>query len=131
MINAERNIFFSYVHWHYLQGFGELVGVFGNVLWFIKNFFSFNLLTHTLFALWRRMGESYVAGFNLENLVETFIVNSLMRVVGFVSRVVVLLVGVLSYGVISLLFLLVMMLWLLLPAVLLGCAILSFTFFLI
>lgn len=63
------------------------------MLWFIVQFFSFAILIKTLFSPWERMGEKYNKGFNIEAILSTFIVNVLMRGLGFLIRVIVLLVG--------------------------------------
>ena len=91
------SIFIAYVKWHYGRGLRELFGVAGNFLWFVTNFFSFKLLLKTLFSPWKRLGENYEGGFNLGAFASTFIVNGLMRTFGFITRLLVLLVGFVSY----------------------------------
>lgn len=77
------------------------------------------------------MGESYGDGFDLGRFASAFIVNSLMRIVGFVSRVVVLGVGLVAFLVVLAFFLGVFLVWLLAPAVLLGSLLLAITFFVV
>lgn len=128
----ERNPFFlAYIKWHYGQGLRELFGVAGNFLWFVANFFSFKLLLRTLFSPWKRLGEHYAGGFNLEALASAIVVNSLMRAVGFVTRIVVLSIGFISYILVAVFSFFILMVWVLAPAVVLGSAILSATFFII
>lgn len=123
--------FWAYAKWHYAQGLRELVLVAQNFLGFVAHFFSFKLLLRTLFAPWKRMGESYGDGFDLGRFASAFIVNSLMRIVGFVSRVVVLGVGLVAFLVVLAFFLGVFLVWLLAPAVLLGSLLLAITFFVV
>lgn len=123
------SIFSAYVKWHYGRGLRELFGVVGNFLWFITHFFSFKLLIKTLFTPWKRLGENYEGGFNLEAFASVFVVNTLMRVVGFCTRVIILSIGLVAYTFILVLAFLIFILWFLAPAVLLGSAILSVTFF--
>lgn len=127
----ERSIFVAYFYWHYSQGLRELFGVLGNFLWFITNFFSFSLLLKTLFAPWKRMGESYGRGLDINRILSTFVVNSLMRLVGFVIKFFVLLVGLIAYVVVTVFGLIALVVWLGFPVLLLACAVLSFSFFIV
>jgi|SRR3989344_2581249 len=126
-----ESIFFAYLKWHYGKGLRELFGVTKNFLWFITHFFSFKLLLKTLLSPWRRLGEPYNGGFDLKAFASTFIINILMRLVGFFLKAIVLLVGLFSYLFVLSFFLSVLLIWLLTPAVLIGSLILSVTFFII
>lgn len=123
--------FFAYVKWHYGQGLRELLGVIGNFLWFISHFFSFKLLLKTLFAPWKRLGEHYEGGFDLGAFASTLVVNILMRVVGFVTRALVLILGLVSYVLVSVFSFFILAIWVLAPFILLGSAVLSIMFFVI
>jgi hypothetical protein len=123
------SIFIAYAKWHYGRGLKELFGVSGNFLWFITHFFSFKLLLKTLFVPWKRLGEPYEGGFDLGKFASAFVVNSLMRAVGFCTKTVVLVVGFASYIFVLLLSFLSLLIWVLAPAVLLGSLLLSGTFF--
>ena len=124
-----QSIFLAYSKWHYGEAIKEIFEVTSNFLWFVANFFSFKLLIKTIFAPWKRLGESYIGEFNLGALASTFIVNSLMRIVGFGSRFIVLGIGMISYFLVLILALCVLVIWLLAPLILLGSLILSATFF--
>lgn len=97
----------SYFKWHYTIGFVDLFGLIRNFLWFFYHFFSIPVLTRTLFSPWERQGERYKKGFDVEGIFETFIINFIMRVVGFVIRSIVIVAGlavlitVFSLGVIA------------------------------
>lgn len=119
----------AYFRFHYGRGFKELINVFNNFLWFISHFFSFKLLLSTIFSPWHRLGESYGNIFDLENFVTAFVVNSLMRVVGFVTRLIVLISGFLTYILALIIFLVSVVSWLIAPLILLSLLILSVTFF--
>jgi len=123
--------FLAYVKWHYGQGLRELFGVAGNFLWFATNFFSFKLLFKTLFAPWKRMGEHYQGGLDFGAIASTLIVNSLMRLVGFVTKIIVLLVGLISCILVLVFSFFILVIWFLAPAILLGSIILSVTFFIV
>ena len=125
------SLFWAYIKWHYGQGLRELFGVTGNFLWFVTNFFSFKLLLKTLFAPWKRLGEHYGGGLDLGAFASTLIINGLMRAVGFVTKTLVLLVGLISYILVLIFSLFISIIWLLAPVILLGSVILSVTFFVI
>lgn len=125
------SIFLGYVKWHYGQGFSELMGVAHNFLWFVAHFFSFKLLLRTIFAPWKRLGENYTGGFNLGAFASTLIVNTLMRAVGFVTKMMVLALGSIAYVSVALLSLFLALIWVLAPVILLGSVLLSATFFVV
>jgi hypothetical protein len=82
-----------YFFWHYGRGFKEAASNIFNLVAFIFKFFSIKSLLATLFTPWERMGESYRRGFNLEAWAETFIVNTILRFVGFVVRFLTIIFG--------------------------------------
>ncbi|KKP56055.1 MAG: hypothetical protein UR80_C0004G0002 [Parcubacteria group bacterium GW2011_GWB1_35_5] len=128
----ERDSFFvAYIKWHYGQGLKEFFGVMGNFLWFIAHFFSFKLLLRTLFTPWKRLGENYEGGFDLGAFASSVIVNGLMRAVGFVTKIIVLSVGVISYVLVLVFAFFLFLIWILAPFILVGSVILSATFFVI
>ena len=128
----ERDSFFvAYIKWHYGQGLKEFFGVMGNFLWFIAHFFSFKLLLRTLFTPWKRLGENYEGGFDLGAFASSVIVNGLMRAVGFVTKIIVLSVGVISYVLVLVFAFFLFLIWILDPFILVGSVILSATFFVI
>jgi hypothetical protein len=125
------SLVWAYAKWHYGRGLKEFFGVPGNFLWFITNFFSFKLLLKTLFAPWKRLGEHYGGGLDFGALASTLIVNSLMRIVGFVTKTVVLAVGCVSYVVVLVFSFFIFVIWILSPFILLGSAVLAATFFIV
>lgn len=88
-------LFFKYFKWHYGKGFNEFILNARSFLSFLTHFFSLKLLFKTLFSPWKRMGESYEKGFHLEKTLSTLLVNTILRVVGAVTRLVIISVGVL------------------------------------
>lgn len=125
------SIIFAYAKWHYSRGLRELFGVAHNFLWFVAHFFSFQLLLKTLFAPWKRLGENYSGGFDLAAFASTLVVNTLMRVVGFCTRVVILTIGFFSYLFVLVFSACIFVIWFLAPVIILGSAVLSVTFFMI
>ena len=128
----ERDSFFvAYIKWHYGQGLKEFFGVTRNFLWFVVHFFSFKLLLKTLFAPWKRLGENYEGIFDFGAFASTVIVNGLMRTVGFVTKIIVLSVGVISYVLVLVFVFFLFLIWILAPFILIGSVILSATFFVV
>lgn len=106
---------FNYLWWHYTLAWRDLGLIYRNFLWFTYHFFSLPVLARTLFAPWKRLGESYPTHFDLAATLSTLLINSLMRIVGFLFRSVMLIVGVAVWGAVFSLGLLVFVLWLVLP----------------
>lgn len=77
------------------------------------------------------MGESYGRVFSLGAFLSTFVVNSLMRIVGLIVRSVVLIIGLIMYLFTIALGGVVFVVWLSAPIVMVACIVLSATFFLI
>ena len=123
------SIFVAYSKWHYGRGLRELFGVAHNFLWFVAHFFSFKLLFSTLVAPWKRLGEHYSGGFDLGAFASTIIVNTLMRVVGFFTRSIILLIGFLTYLFVAVFSGFIFVIWFFAPMILIGSGILSVTFF--
>jgi len=121
----------AYARWHYGRGLREFFGAAGNFLWFVVNFFSFKLLLRTWVAPWKRLGERYEGGFDLSAFASALIVNGLMRIVGFVTKTVVLILGAVSYILVLIFSLFIFIIWILAPAILLGSAVLAVTFFIV
>jgi hypothetical protein len=86
----------EYIAWHYTLGIVEVARAWANIHLFLLNYFSIPTLLQSLFAPFHRIHEQRVRGFDPENLMEVFIVNSLMRVVGAVVRLAVILVGLIA-----------------------------------
>lgn len=90
------SIISDYFHWHYGRAFGELFHVWLNFLWFIVHFFSLPQMSQSLFSPWKRMTEEKHGGFSFEGLATYIIVNLLSRLVGFLMRGSVILLGLIA-----------------------------------
>ncbi len=108
-----------YLWWHYTLALRDLTVVSGNLLWFIYRFFSLPSLVKTLFSPWRRLGEGYRRGFNPQAFLETLVVNTLMRIVGVIFRLVMIAVGLMALVVAILVGILFFIFWFLLPPLIL------------
>ncbi len=88
-----------YIEWHYSRALYDIVGIIKNFIWFFYEFFSIPLLLKTYFSPFHRLGEQYAHSIDLGKWAETFIVNSLMRVVGVFLRTFIILCGVCCIGI--------------------------------
>lgn len=90
-----------------------------NYLWFVGNFFSINLLLKTLISPWKRLSVSGGKG-GEESFVGAFIINTLMRIVGLFIRLFTISIGVVCLIAVVGLSVLVALVWLCLPAIIIG-----------
>lgn len=111
------NIIGNYFRWHYGKAFGELFHLWLNFLWFVIHLFSIKELFFALFAPWRRMTEQKKKGFDFENILAYIIVNLLSRVIGFIMRASVLVVGLICLTFTIVIGALTFVTWIFLPAI--------------
>lgn len=109
------SLIFFYVHWHYTEGFKDLSRNWKSFLLFVLHFFSLKLMFRTWLSPFGRLNEVYKKEFNMEDFFETLVVNTLMRIVGFVLRTFVIIIGFLVLTLMVLLGPLVLVLWVLIP----------------
>src|SRR3989338_4173067 len=106
----------AYLGWHYTLALRDLIGLARNFLAFVAHFFSLTILVKTFFSPWRRLDENYQKGFNPGAWLQTFILNTLMRLFGVFCRFWLILVGGLIWLVTFGLAILAFLVWLILPA---------------
>jgi|AntDeeMinimDraft_6_1070357.scaffolds.fasta_scaffold15381_2 hypothetical protein len=111
-------VFFStYAYWHYGRGLIALLGHIQITFRFLWSFFAIPTLVRTLLAPWRRLQESYPDGFDIPELISTFLINSMMRLVGLVVRLIIICFGLgvlLASGILTVV---ILALWVFLPVV--------------
>jgi hypothetical protein len=90
---ASLAIFPAYLIWHYTTAYTDIFRLWVNYVWFFYNFFSIPLLAKTLFAPWQRISERRRGGFSLEDVAEVIMVNTIMRLVGFIVRIIFIVIG--------------------------------------
>lgn len=108
-------LFLYYTTWHYTRAPLELIRVWINFLWFILHVFSIPILLKTLFSPFQRLTERYEGGLHLDKLGEVIIVSVLMRLVGFLIRSVVIVVGLVALVTMFALGIVVFIMWFFLP----------------
>ncbi|MBP9842921.1 MAG: hypothetical protein KBC62_02860 [Candidatus Pacebacteria bacterium] len=106
----------DYVRWHYTRAFGELFHLWLNFLWFIIHFFSLKELMTSLLSPWRRMTEQKRQGWNFEDMMSYIIINLLSRIIGFIMRSGVIIIGLVCLTITIITGAILFLLWLFLPA---------------
>ena len=116
-----------YLYWHYTRGISELSKNLFNFIVFELHFFSVKDLLLTLFSPFQRLKESYGNSIiDFEGIASTFVVNIVMRCVGFCVRSVILFFAFVTLSITSFLIPVLLLLWLVLPFLLLGLMLGSF-----
>lgn len=109
----------SYISWHYSEALSGFLKIWTNFIWFLYNFFSIPVLFKTLFAPFKRLQEEKKSlGFDFSEWAQNFILNTFMRFVGALLRLIIISIGcffvIVSFwlGVIS------FIIWISMPAIL-------------
>jgi hypothetical protein len=84
-----------YLLWHYTLGIRDYCVVAQRLLRAVAHIFSLSLMLRTFFQPFERLGEHYSGG-GIQTFFETFIVTTLMRLVGMAVRSCILIVGVVA-----------------------------------
>jgi len=111
----KRNLFISFLDWHFHEAFLNIVGAWRNFLSFNLRYFSVGELSRTLFSHWHKMGEGYGRGFDLPRFFSVFIGNTFSRILGAIVRSVFIIIGLAVELFILLAGLAALLFWLLLP----------------
>lgn len=115
-----------YVRWHYGQGIKDLFATMRRCVSFVFSWFSVVFLLETLFSPWKRLGSEYQKGFHPEEFFSALLINTIMRIVGFVIRTVVIFFGLISTVLAIGVSLVVAFVWIFYPFVLAFLVILLF-----
>lgn len=113
---------FKYVTWHYTRGLRDCSVLTIGFLRGIAHFFSLITLLKTLFVPWRKLTETYRGGFDPESFFSSLVVNTLMRLVGFFVRSIVIVIGVIALIAAFFVGVALILLWLALPFIVLAFA---------
>ncbi len=118
----------NYLIWHYSKGLKELLINWGHILYFTIHYFSIPNLLLTLLSPWKRMDEGAQHTINPAAIMEHVIFNSLMRIVGFLVRLVTI-----FFGLVATFFVIaggvgMFLLWLIMPVALVGLIFSGITF---
>ena len=107
----------AYTKWHYSNALFDIIRVWGNFLWLSLHFFSTGTLFRTLFSPFMRMHEDYPekGHFDPEHYAGTVLVNTIMRIVGFLVRGVFIVISLSTFSIIFILGILFIGLWIVAP----------------
>lgn len=109
-----------YLNWHYTQGLSDLLKNLWNFIVFEFHFFSIKELLLTLLAPFQRVKENYGNNaIDFQRILSAFLVNLIMRAVGFVVRSFILFIGGICLVISLLLIPVLILMWLVLPFILL------------
>jgi len=111
-------VLFFYIKWHYTHAILDGFRLWKKFVWLVFNFFSVPILIRTFFDKFERLGEDYKEGLAIKDNLATFVVNSLMRIVGMAFRSVVIIVGTFFTVIAFLLGIIILVMWLLYPLLL-------------
>jgi hypothetical protein len=117
-------LFLSIVHhyltWHYSRAFLEIFHVWLNLMWFVVHFFSIPLLLRSLFSPWKRISEGRGDKWSLEDLAGYLVIGLVSRIIGFVLRLSIIVVGLISLFIVVFGGFAVYVFWLAAPLVIIG-----------
>ncbi len=109
-----------YISWHYTKALRDLIELFKNLVTFIWNLFSINILFKTLFVPFQKLSAKRTKGFDLEDFFSVLVTNLLMRFVGFLIRSMFIVMGLFLLAVFVMGFAVFFLLWMILPLILLS-----------
>lgn len=104
-----------YFTWHYGQGFISYFKIWKNLIWFLWNFFSIKILLKTFFTPFQKLKENYAGGLDIEGWLTSFAITTLMRIVGMISRGIIIILGLIILSVFIVLGFIGIFIWLTLP----------------
>lgn len=114
-----NNIVFQILIWQFFDVPMGIIRGWKNFLSFGLNYFSVPTLLRTYFSYWRKYHSSYGNTFEVWKNLETFIFNSMSRIIGAILRTFFIIFGIILEILIFIVGLLVFVIWIVLPVILL------------
>jgi len=112
--------FLGYLKWHYGKALMTTFAFWKNILIFLFNFFSIKSLSGNFFTPWKRLVDIYPKKFNLKIYFFTFLVNTIMRIVGIILRSIIILIGLVFCFALIILLPVTLLVWLALPIIIIS-----------
>jgi hypothetical protein len=95
MINIiKKNTFLKYLFWHFVEAPKNILRAWANYLRFGLNYFSIGLLFKTLLSPWRNYRWFYPKTFDIGKYFEVAFSNLISRVLGFIPRSILIVIGI-------------------------------------
>jgi len=91
------SILVEYIKWHYGGAITNYVRLVRTGRDFILYFFSLPLLLRTLFSPYKRIQEPRTRRFSFEDWAGQIIINALSRIIGFILRISIIILGLLFF----------------------------------
>ncbi len=113
-----------YIVWHYSRALYDFFGLWENAFRTVIHFFSIPLLLKTLFSPFHRLSETPPRGFHPGDFIAALTVTLIMRIVGIILRSTLIIAGVLTLLVVTLVGAVCFVGWLFLP-VLIGALLIT------
>ena len=111
----KENIFVTWFFWQFLEMPKFLLGVWKNYILFALNYLSLPVLLKSLFAPWRRYRWNYPKIIDVGELLTTFFSNVFSRFLGFLMRIVLIIIGAIFQIFVLIIGAIIFLLWLLVP----------------
>lgn len=108
-------IFIQYLEWYFLDRTLKILRGWKNTIVSYFNYFSISILIKTLFSPWKGISSGYGRGLDLNRWIEAFVLNSMSRIIGVITRVIFLIVAVIAEFFIIVGGFLVLIIWLAAP----------------
>lgn len=121
------SIVHNYLLWHYSRAFLEIFHVWFNFIWFVIHFFSIPQLMRSWLSPWKRITESRGNKWNLEDLAGFIIIGLISRIIGFILRTSVIVIGLISLLFVILIGFSIYALWIALPLIIIAMAVFGIT----
>jgi len=106
--------------WYYGEAVKNVLNAWRNFIIFALNYFSIPLLLKTLFAPWKRDITRKPRGLDIKKFLDYLAFNLISRGLGFLVRLVTILVGIVFLILVAVAGAIFFALWLVLPLILLG-----------
>lgn len=106
--------------WYYGEAVKNVLNAWRNFIIFALNYFSIPLLLKTLFAPWKRDITRRPRGLDIKKFFDYLTFNLISRGLGFLVRIVTILVGIIFLILTAVVGAIFFALWLVMPLVLLG-----------
>lgn len=118
LLNDKKTKKINFFTWYYEEGLSEFLEIWKNFLKFIWTFFSISDLFRTVVSPWKRDAQTgNWRGWHPVKFTQLLIENLFSRAVGFLVRTVTIAVGLFLFFVLLVSGLLLLLLWLIFPAV--------------
>lgn len=110
----------DYFRWHYSTALRQFFLIWSNLMWFVVYFFSLPQLVSSWLSPWKRITEKRTRAWNFEDMLGTFFINLMSRLVGAIIRTVFILLGFIALCVSVGMGILTYVFWVVAPAVIIA-----------